>query len=295
MSSVPGMTQQLTIAFLGLGAMGRRMAARLIAAGHDVVVWNRSRVPADSPALDARSVASPAQAVQRADLVFAMVRDDEASREVWLAPGRGALAAMRAQAIAVECSTLTPAWTAELAGTARRSGLEFIDAPVVGSRPQAEAGALVVLAGGTAAALDRARPALASLASAVHHVGPTPAGAAAKLLVNALFGVQVAALAELLGFARGAGLDLAALMSVLEGLPVLSGSARAAAAGMLAQRYEPMFPVELVAKDLRYALAASAAAGGRLPVIGRTREVFEQAAVGGLGGENLTAIAKLYT
>jgi len=287
------MSEQTRIAFLGLGAMGHRMASRLEAAGCDVVAWNRSGVPASARSLSVRAAATPQAAVSGADLVFAMLRDDDASRAVWLAGG--ALTAMRAGAVAIECSTLSPAWAAELAERMGSAGRDFIEAPVVGSRPQAEAGSLVFLAAGDAAAVDRIRPTFAHVGAAVHHVGATPAGAYAKLIVNALLGVQVAALAELLAFAAKANLDLSSFMMTLEGLPVLSPSAKGAAAGMLARRFDPTFPVELVSKDLRYVVSAAEAVGSALPMVRRASEVFETGRSGGLANENLTAIVKLYT
>lgn len=283
------------IAFLGLGAMGQCMASRLVGAGREVAVWNRSGVPASVPSLGGRAVARRRDAVDGADLVFSMVRDDEASRALWLAPEEGALAAMRAGAVVIECSTLTPGWVAELSREARGAGLDFIEAPVVGSRPQAEAGGLHFLAGGEAATVERVRPVLASMGSAVHHIGATPAGAYAKLIVNTLFGVQVAALAELLGFAGKARLDVGVLMQALGEMPVLSASAKAAAAGMVAGRFAPMFPVELVSKDLHYALAAAQEVGGPLPLARSASGVFEEGIARGLHEENLTAVAKLYT
>jgi 3-hydroxyisobutyrate dehydrogenase len=282
------------IAFLGLGAMGRRMATRLVEAGHDVVVWSRSGVPAEAPALHERGVKSPRAAADGADVVIAMVTDDEASRAVWEDPEHGALLGLRTGAIAIESSTLTPAWVRTLAEHVRAAGAEWLDAPVMGSRPQAEAGALVHLVGGEAAAVERARPVLEAIGSAVLHVGPTPAGAMTKLIANALFGVQVAVLAELLGLASKAGLDGATMVEALGRLPVTSPAAKAAAMGMLADRFEPMFPTSLVAKDLRYTVETAKAADAPLPVVDGVKALFEDAIARELGGENLTAVAKLY-
>lgn len=287
------MTAESTkVAFLGLGAMGRRMARRLSDAGVALTVWSRSgSTRSELPC--ATHAPTIAEAVAGADVVMAMVRDDVASREVWLGPG-GAIAHLRAGAIAIEHSTLGPAWVTDLATALQAVGARFVEAPVVGSRPQAEAGALVFLAGGSGETLARVGPLLARMGSAVHHVGDTPAGAHAKLIVNTLFAVQVAALAELFGFATKAGLDARALLDVLSGLPVLSAAAQGAAAGMVAGAFGPMFPVELVSKDLRYAVAAAETAGGRLPLGESAREVFDAGIAACLGDENLTAVAKLY-
>lgn len=282
------------IAVLGLGAMGRRMAMRLMEAGHDVVVWNRSGVPAEVPGLRERGVRSPRVAADGADVVIAMVTDDEASQAVWQDAEAGALLGLRPGAIAIESSTLTPAWVSTLAERVRATGAEWLDAPVMGSRPQAEAGALVHLVGGAAEVVEQARPILAAMSSAVLHVGPTPSGAVTKLLANALFGVQVAVIAELLGFASKAGLDGAAVLEALGQLPITSPAAKAAAAGMLADRFEPMFPTSLVAKDFRYVLATAEANRAELPVARAASTLLEDALARGLGNQNLTAVARLY-
>ena len=183
------------IAVLGLGAMGRRMARRLVAAHHEVVVWSRSGTPEELRALaTVRTASSPRAAASEADVVVSMVTDDDASHAVWADRETGALAGLRHDALVIESSTLTPAWVASLGAQVKAAGGRFLDAPVVGSRPQAEAGSLVHLVGGTEEDLARARPVLASWSSAVHHLGPSPSGTVAKLAVNALFGIQVAAL-----------------------------------------------------------------------------------------------------
>jgi 3-hydroxyisobutyrate dehydrogenase len=283
-----------SIAFIGLGAMGSRMAARLLAAGHRVSAWNRSSAAVDAlRSAGAHAEPTPADAARGEDIVFSMVFDDAASREVWLHPQHGALAAMRPGAIAVECSTLSPAWIDELAARAAERGVRFVDAPVAGSRPQAQAGQLIFMAGGAATDVDALRPTLAALGGAVHHVGPAGAGARLKLLVNALFGIQVTAMAELLGFARSAGLDLDASLAALRSMPVTSPAAAGAAALMLAGNDTPQAPIDLIHKDLGYALTA---AGGEpaLPITAQAQTVFARAQQRGWGGENLVAVRKLY-
>src|ERR1700761_3541667 len=137
------------IAVLGLGAMGSRMAANLLKAGHQVTVWNRTPdVAAALVAAGAKQVLTPREAAMGADFVIAMVRDDEASRTIWLAPETGALAGLAKDAIAIESSTLSPSWVRELGGVVAKKGVAFLEAPVAGSRPQAEAGQLVYLVGG---------------------------------------------------------------------------------------------------------------------------------------------------
>jgi 3-hydroxyisobutyrate dehydrogenase len=294
MSKVPdtmNVSREHKVTFLGLGAMGRRMARRIADAGVDLAVWSRSGISAELPG--ARAAQSAREAVTGARVVLSMVRDDDASREVWLGSG-GALSALSPGAVVVEHSTLGPAWVTELGQAAEKARVRFLHVPVVGSRPQAETGSLVLLAGGPSEVVELARPILALVGGAIHEVGAPAAAAYAKLAVNTLFAVQVAAVAEMFGLAEKASLSPQVLLGVLEGLPVLSPSAKGAAATMIAGRFEPMFPVELVRKDLLYSLAAAAALDGHLPVGEGAARVFESAIEAGLSAENLTAVVKLY-
>jgi 3-hydroxyisobutyrate dehydrogenase-like beta-hydroxyacid dehydrogenase len=284
----------MRIAVLGLGAMGSRMAKRLLQAGHIVAVYNRSQPPiAEQVAAGAINGKTPRIAADGAEIVIAMVRDIEASRAIWCDERDGALKGLGTGAIAIESSTLTPGWVGELAARVNATGAAFLDAPVVGSRPQADAGQLIHLVGGDAEVFGRARGIFSVLGSAVHHVGPTGAGATLKLVVNALFGTQVAAIAELLGLLRGAGCDQAAMAEILSSLPVTSLAAKGALSLMLAQADAPLFPIDLVEKDFAYTLAEADKSSIALPVTQAVHERFAKAKARGLERSNITAIARL--
>src|SRR4051794_29375343 len=140
----------MKVAVLGLGIMGAGMARQLVAKGFDVTVWNRGAAKTSAlAAVGARIAATPAAAASGADLVLAMLANDEASRAVWLG-SEGALGTMRTDAVAIESSTLTVDWIRELAAAAKARGVGFLDAPVTGSKAQAESGALSFLVGGPA-------------------------------------------------------------------------------------------------------------------------------------------------
>ena len=278
----------MTVSVLGLGAMGARIAARL-AADHAVTVWNRSPGPAAD--LDGVAVAaSPAEAASASDLVLSMVTDDGAARAVWDA----ALPGLRPGTVAVEMSTLTPDRARAWAPAVRTAGGRPLDAPVVGTRPHAEAGLLTVLAGGDAEPLDAARPAFASFAGAVHHVGPVGAGMAMKLAVNALFAVQAAALAELLAGLGAEGFDPETATATLAQLPTASPAAARIGELMVAGHTAPHFPVDLVAKDLGYAVGLADAAGVPSHAVAGAASAFEAARQAGLGGLDIAAVALLY-
>ena len=281
------------IAFLGLGAMGSRMAARLIAAGHPVTVWNRSPQRA-AELTNAKQAATPREAVQDAEYVFSMVRDDFACRYVWVDRTAGALTGMAPGTMAIECSTVSVAWSLEWSACMKDRGMRAIDAPVLGSRPQAEAGQLISLAGGSAADVEKASPLLKSFAAAVHHTGPAGTGAAIKLAANTLFATQVAALAELLCVLAKQGVDAAKAVDILATTPIMSMAAKGAAGLMLRNAHAPMFPIELVEKDLRYLLDALTVAGAKAPVSAKVSDVYTAAAEAGAGARNITAIFDQY-
>jgi 3-hydroxyisobutyrate dehydrogenase len=285
----------MRIAVLGLGAMGSRMAKRLLQAGHVVAVYNRSQSPiAELVAAGAINGKTPRVAAEGAEIVIAMVRDIEASRAIWCDERDGALKGLGAGAIAIESSTLTPGWVGELAARVNATGAAFLDAPVVGSRPQADAGQLIHLVGGDAKVFDRARGIFSVLGGAAHHVGPAGAGATLKLVVNTLFGTQVAAIAELLGLLRGAGCDQATMAEILSSLPVTSLAAKGALSLMLAQSDAPLFPIDLVEKDFAYTLAEADKSSVALPVTQAVHARFAKAKARGLARSNITAIARLY-
>ena len=277
------------VAFLGLGAMGSRMAKNIVAAGFDLAVWNRSEAAGKTlEAAGARLVKSPKDAAEGADVVIAMLTDDKASESVWTS----ALTGMKKDAVAVEMSTLTPAWVAELARRAEAAGVKLLDAPVSGSRPQAEAKALVIMTGGDAAAFEAAKPVLAAM-GAPHHVGPTGTGAVYKLAVNALLGIQIAAWAELIGFFEQNGVKADDAVALITTMSVSSPSGGGMAKWMVAGDHAPRFTNALLAKDFRYMQQTVAKTGGKTPVSDAAAGVFEAGAKQ-WGEENVTAVAKLY-
>lgn len=284
-----------TIGLLGLGAMGARMAARLLEAGHTLKVFNRT--PDKVTALlekGAVSAATPKEAAQGSEMVISMVRDDEASRHVWLADNSGAIHGLSKDAVAVESSTLTTQWTHELSQAITKAGSSFVDAPVIGSRPQAESGQLIYVVGGAEKDVTTLQPIFSAMGGAVHHVGAVGAGSTVKLVVNALFGVQLAALGELLGFVKRANLDSAKVLEVLAATPVLSPAAKVAGNMMVNQQFAPMFPIELVEKDFGYVMSSAQKVQSDTPIADAARAVYKQALAQGLGNEHITAVVKLF-
>jgi 3-hydroxyisobutyrate dehydrogenase len=284
------------IAVLGLGAMGSRMARRLIDHPGGIIVYNRS-IDKTSELVDlgAEVAASPRAAAAAADLIVSVLTDDDAAREVWLKPETGAIHGMSSGKLAFECSTVTPSWIAELAAEIHDCGSELMDLPIAGSRPQAEQGQLVLLAGGSGQAYDAAVTALVpTVAMKIHHLGPLGQGCRFKLANNALLGIQVAALAEVMGYLGKAGFDLQHAVNVLADGPLMSPFAKLTANAIIAGNHAPVFPLDLVVKDFCYAKTAATEIGAEMPMMSAGQRVFEQAVSAGLGAENISAIGRIY-
>ncbi len=284
------------VALLGLGAMGLRMAQRLLDAGINLTIYNRTAARgAPLAAAGAKLAETPAEAADGADIVLSMLRGDDACRAVWLDPKNGAVHALGPEAIAIESSTATVDWVRELADAVTTAGAGFLDAPVAGSRPQAEAGALIYLVGGAPDTLARARPVLEVMGSAIHHVGPASAGMMLKLALNTLFAVQAATLAELIGVLTKSGADVGRCLEVLAATPVASPAANGLAGQMLARNFAPLFPIDLVEKDLSYMSAVARDAATAAPITAASRDAFAQAKDQGYSGDNISGVVQLYT
>ena len=274
--------------------MGSGMAHRLLSLNFPVTVYNRNQARAASlVSSGARLARTPSEAAPGAAIVISMVADDRASRDVWLGPD-GILAGARAGSVLIESSTLSVDWVKELAAAAAKQGCEFLDAPVTGTKPHAASGELVFLVGGNAAALEMARPVLSALGRDVVHLGPHCIGALMKLINNFVCGVQAASFAEAAAMIEAAGLDRQKAFSVLtEGAP---GSAivKRVAGRVLANDFDPNFALQLMAKDLTYALQEGSALGMQLQTATSALEIFRKAIAGGYGNEDFSAVTKAY-
>ena len=220
-----------TAAVIGLGAMGSRIARRLIDAGQDVIVWNRT--PAKAAGFP-RVAATAAEAAREAEVTITMLANPQALREV---------TAEIEPNVLIEMSTVGPAAVHELAARIPR----LLDAPVLGSRSEAEQGTLHVFVGGPRELYERYEPLLATLGT-VHHVGPLGAGAAAKLVANSTLFGALGVLAEALRLADRLGLSREAAFEVLAATPIAQQAERRRAA-FEANDYPPRFPLALAHKD----------------------------------------------
>lgn len=282
-----------SIALLGLGTMGRGMAANLLKAGFPLTVWNRTKAKAESLTHTTATIAdSPALAVKSSAVVLAMLADDAASRAAWLGQD-GALAAMPSGSIVIECSTLSPVWIRELDEAVTQRGLRMAEAPVTGSRTQAEAGQLNFLVGADQETLAAVAPVLQCMSREILHLGPVGSGAQLKLINNFLCAVQVTSFAEALVWMERTGLRLDSALDFLKRGAPGSGILSAMSERMTHRAYDVNFLLRLMAKDLRYARAAAAQVGIDVSTSSPAQDLFRQAEEQGLGEKDMSAVVEV--
>jgi 3-hydroxyisobutyrate dehydrogenase len=266
------------VGFIGLGRMGHGMAGRYLDAGFSVVVWNRSKAKAkDLIARGARWAASPAEAADGADAVVTMVADDEASRSVWLGQN-GAAAKMKADSLAIECSTVSHQHALDMGRELRSRGLIYVDCPVTGLPEAAAAGKLTLLVGADAADLEKARPYLAPLCTAIRHFGAVGTGTVFKLINNLMGAVQIASLAEGVAIAERAGLDMNLVAEALATGAVASPQVIRHSKRMVARDFSgASFTAALRHKDAAYAVALAETLLPGVPVSRAALAAYEKA------------------
>ena len=272
--------------------MGSGMANRLLSASFPLAVYNRNREKCIPFASRGAFLAdSPRAAASRSRVTLSMVANDAASRDVWLGE-EGALKGAPAGSVLIESSTLSGDWIQELAAKAVERGCQFLDAPVTGTKPHAASGELVFLVGGSAEALDRARPVFSVLGRDVVHLGPIGSGALMKLVNNFVCGVQAASFAEAMSMVAAGGLDRTQAVSILTGGAPGSAIVKRVAERIAANDFTPNFALRWMAKDLAYALREASTKGISLQTAAAALAVFEQAIAEGHGDEDFSAVSK---
>ncbi|CAM3634318.1 NAD(P)-dependent oxidoreductase [Deinococcus frigens] len=283
---------QSRLAVIGTGLMGRPMAENLLKAGYEVIVYNRSpRNPAALAEHGATVAASPAEAVQHADLVITMLPNGSVVSEVLLG---GVLGAARPGTLFVDMSSIHPAVARDLAAAAQHRGLRFLDAPVSGGTGGAARGELAIMAGGPADWIDEARPMLDVLGH-VTPVGPSGSGQLAKLVNQVIVAVTIGAVAEGLTLARAGGADPARVREAILGGFAQSRILAEHGARMIERRFQPGGTITTQIKDLDAALDVADSLGAAMPLTTRARELFAdyaQADGGARAGDDHSALVR---
>ncbi|HYR64073.1 MAG TPA: NAD(P)-dependent oxidoreductase [Actinomycetota bacterium] len=280
------------VAFCGLGQMGAPMAARLVAAGHDVVVWNRSPDKA-KPLVDlgATLAETPAAAARDAEAAITMLADPAALEEVVFGPD-GLAEGLPEGAMLIEMSTVGPDALREVAQRLRPR-LRVIDAPVLGSVAQAEDGELKVFVGASPEEFARWVKVLGALGTPFH-LGPLGSGASMKLVANSTLGALMTALGEALALADRLGLDQKDVFDVLVGSPI-GITARSKRNNVASGRYPPNFKLRLAVKDMDLVHDTASRLGLELRVAEAARSWFKDAAAKDLGEMDYSAVVAVIT
>ena len=278
------------LGFIGLGIMGRGMAANIIEAGHTLTVWNRTAAKAEG--LGATVVDSPQEVGPESDIVFVCVSDTPDVEEVVFGD-YGVIHGMTDGDLIVDHSTISPVATRNFAGQAAELGVEWVDAPVSGGSEGAERGTLAVMAGGPAEALSRATPFMEAYSSSIVHVGEEPgSGQMVKAVNQILVVVNQLAASEALLLAEAAGLDLRKTLSAVEGGAAGSWMLSNRGPQMIERDWRPGFTIDLQQKDLRLVLEAADEVGVSLPGVALVYQLYRGLQARNLGSEGNHALVK---
>ena len=282
----------MKIAFIGLGIMGSRMAQNLLNHQVDLTVYNRTPERANALVSQGAKLAhTPQEAVKDADLVISMLATPEAVAEVFFGD-QGTLAGMKQDSIWVDASTVNPSFTKEAAREASKHAIRFMDGPVAGSKPQAEAAALVFFTGGDDVLIDQVEPYLLMMGKKVVRVGEVGKGASFKMIVNSMLAQSMALFSEAVLFGESMGISKSFLLDTLPNLPVAAPFTAFKAEGIKADNYEVQFPLQWMHKDLHLASVTAYEQKQPLFLNNVAKELYAQALKQGLGELDFSAIHK---
>lgn len=280
----------MKLAFLGLGKMGAAMARKLMAAGHEVTVWNRDSAKAQALTSEgAKAAAAIAEAVQGKDAIVSMLFDDAANEKVLLTED-GALAAMDQGALHIACSTISVSLSDRLTSEHASRGQQYVAAPVFGRPNIAAEGKLWIVAAGPADAIAKARPVLEPMSRGITIIGPKPSQAhALKLAGNFTISLMIQALSEAAVFGQANGIDPALLLETINSALFQSPFYAAYSKLMLNPPEPPGGTIELGQKDLNLLLTAAHAQQVKLSIAEQMETRFTEAVASGLGNTDWAA------
>ena len=281
-----------TISYLGLGTMGGGMASNLLKAGYKLTVWNRSVEKCEPFAREGARVAdTPANAARDAELVIYSLSNDQAVEEVVFNP-KGILNGINAGQIAMDMSTVLPAMSLREQEAYAMRGVDFLDAPVFGSKNEAANAELWIMAAGNKAIFEKVKPVLEQLGQTVHYFGKNGNATAMKLVGNLIVALEMEALAEGLVLAQKAGLDLNMVMEVLKVADFRSPLIVSNGHNILKRDFSPSFALKLMLKDAGLIEKFAESLKSPTPALRVARKNLESAVTFGFGEENASALIK---
>ena len=281
-----------TISYLGLGTMGSGMASNLLKAGYQLTVWNRSAEKCEPfVRKGARVAKSPSDAVRDVDLVMYMLSNDNAVDEVVFG-ANGILSGINEGQIAMDMSTVLPATSLREEEAYAKHGVDFLDAPVFGSKQESADANLWIMAAGNKAIFEKVKPVLEHLGQTVHYFGKTGNAMAMKLVGNLIVALEMEALAEGLVLAQRAGLDLGTVMEVVKVADFRSPLLVSNGQNILKRDFSPSFALKLMLKDAGLIERFSNSLESPVPALRVAEKNLEAAVALGFGKENASAVIK---
>ena len=274
----------MKIAYLGLGIMGRPMAANLLKAGHEVTVWNRTPKSLEG----ARVAATPAEAARDVEIVWMCVADTKAVESVLFGPD-GVESVLRPGMTVVDSSTIAPRATREFAARVRAKGAEFIDAPVTGSKIGAESGQLLFIVGGPEKAVAALEPLFLAMGKKAIRVGETGTGESAKIGMNLMNAAIFEGFAEALSLTGKLGVAPEKLVELMQSSMIRSGVTDYKASFVLQHDWSPNFPLRLMLKDIHLMLEAARQEDVALPALIEIEKVYQRAMEAGHADDDFAA------
>jgi 3-hydroxyisobutyrate dehydrogenase/2-hydroxy-3-oxopropionate reductase len=261
----------MRVAFLGLGIMGHAMATNLVKAGHEVRVWNRTPGK-DVPG--ARTAATPAEAAQGVEVVWMCVSDTNAVEQVLFGPN-GVEHSLNSGMVVADSSTISPTATRKFAERFRSRGVDYVDAPMTGSKIGAANATLIFIVGGEESVLARIQPLFDAMGKQIFRMGETGKGQAAKLVMNLQIALIYEGFAEALTLAAKLGVEPETLIPLIQASMVRSGVVEYKAPFVLKRDFSPNFPLRLMQKDIHLALEAARELRVKLPGLQTVEEIYE--------------------
>lgn len=280
----------MKIGIIGLGAMGSRVAKNIIQDGHETYLYNRS--PEKAQGLDAQLCSTPKELVEKSDVIFSFVSNDEASENIWNHPETGGALSLTKDKYVLESSTLSEVKSKQLINQFK--DFYFLISPVIGSRPQAEGRELVFLIGGKTQAFEKVKNIIKQLSAKAIHFEDSIQACQLKLTINSLFGIQAVAFAEFYNGLRNSGFSEEKINAILPNLPTTSPIMQMMLTHFHDRKFEPLFPIKLVEKDFGYAVAFLNKNSIESIMTNAAREAFKLAINKDLGDQNISGIFNLY-
>jgi 3-hydroxyisobutyrate dehydrogenase/glyoxylate/succinic semialdehyde reductase len=281
---------QMQIGFIGLGIMGSRMATNLQKAGHELVIYNRTKEKAEALIKEgAQWRDTPAQLAENVDILFTMLANPEAVSQTAFGKN-GYLENMKPNAIWVDCSTVNPSFSKAMAAEARKRQIRYVDAPVMGTKKPAQEGQLVFYVGGDSEDVKTLNSYFEIMGKAVKHVGDQGMGAALKMVANLLVAQNIVIFSEAVSLGRALGFSREMLFEVLLDGPLAAPYLSVKKHKIEAGDYEADFPLKWMHKDLHLAALTAYETGAALPAANAAKEIFSQAMLAGLGDKDFAVI-----